>query len=101
PSQFPVYLENGQSHHVEVRTFYSLYSNIANPLLHTVSTCLVRWIIFFHIIIDLIVRQLSECNMSRIRKTDLFLFRGQGNSRNHTMCFSGEFFKHPFCISLV
>ena len=64
PLQLGINTLHGQSHHVIVTTVETCTANVAYPLLDTISTSLVKRLVFFYVILYLVLRQLLECDVS-------------------------------------
>ena len=51
---------NRETHNVEIRSFDLLYSDISDPFLNAVCSCLVKWFEIIYVIINLAVCKVFE-----------------------------------------
>lgn len=81
-AQFLVNALYRKPHHIVVTTLQSRASDIANPFLDAISSCLIKRFVFRHVIFDFLFRERLEGYLGSHGEPTLLLDGGQTDTRD-------------------
>ena len=91
-----------ETHHIKIRALHRCARHVSNPFLHAICSGFIHGTVFGHIVIDLLVRQGSECNLRAIDERLHFVsLLNECDGSKHCMRLTAQAMEHLYGLLLV